>query len=75
MISVQDGRVKFKGSRADLLSEVGTLIHALGEEKVATKEDFKWLVDIAFKTPEELRSEVMKQLDETLEKFRKLMEK
>lgn len=75
MISVKDGTVEFRGSKADLLSEVATLIHALGEEKVATKKDFKWLVDMAFKTPEELSAEVMKQLEETLEKFKNLMEK
>lgn len=54
MLQIDNGTIKIKGRKVDLLAEFTHLIHHLIEREFFTKDDVKMCTEIAYMTEEEV---------------------
>lgn len=75
MIQVNTKVVMFDGSKTELMAELTALIRGFLEKGVIDKKDLDMIVNISFKSQEELCDECNDKIDEMLKKGAELKRK
>lgn len=71
MIKAEDGEVKFRGTRNNVIAEAVTILRALKEE--LSEEEYKMVIRLADKSEEQVKDEA-ERARETLKKLLGLWE-
>lgn len=66
MIKVNEGKIDLKGNKLLIRTELTTLIHALFNSEILTKEEIKKDVEQGLMTEKELENKLDSKIDELL---------
>lgn len=66
MIKVNEGKIDLKGNKLLIRAELTTLIHALFNSEILTKEEIKKDVEQGLMTEKELENKLDSKIDELL---------
>ena len=68
-------KIEYKGSKIELMQELVSLIHAMREQNVLDDSDINFAINLAKKSEEELREEVLNILENNLNLLESMIRK